>query len=216
MKLYGLTLSPYVARVRLALQFKGLDCRLEPPPGGGSRSAEYLAINPIGKVPSLVTDDGLTIAESETIIDYLDETVPEPSLTPGGTEARARMRNAIRCLELYVTPAMSRLFGQMNSAIRNAQIVDGELAQVRSGLALLEKFVDPRPYAVHGRPSKADCIVLPSLLLTGVVCEIFAQDDLLGQCPGLMSYRRQAREEAVVGRIWDETADALARFRAGG
>ena len=48
MILYAVTLSPFAARVRLALRVKNLDYDLQPPPGGSTRSPEYLAINPIG------------------------------------------------------------------------------------------------------------------------------------------------------------------------
>lgn len=118
MILYAITLSPFAARVRLALRVKKLDYAMQPPPGGGTRSPEYLAINPIGKLPVLVTDDGLAIAESETIIDYLDERFPAPSLLPADTAERVRMRNIVRSFELYATPAMSRLFKQMDPATR--------------------------------------------------------------------------------------------------
>lgn len=215
MKLYAVTLSPFAARVRLALRFKGLAYTMEPPPGGGTRSAEYLAINPIGKLPVLVTDDGAVIAESETIVDYLDDAFPQPSLLPDGADERARMRNAIRCLELYVTPAMSRLFRQMDPVQRNAAVVGAELAQVRDGLSLVGHFVDNAVFAAGGAPSKADCMVLPSLLLAEVVAAIFGQEDLLAHCPGLVGYRAKAREQADMGEIWTETAEALARFRAG-
>ena len=78
MILYAVRLSPFAARVRLALRLKGLAYDILLPPGGSTRSPEYLAINPIGKLPVLVTDEGLVIPESETIIDYLDERYPAP------------------------------------------------------------------------------------------------------------------------------------------
>lgn len=213
MKLYGIALSPYVARVRLALRLKGIDHAMEPPPGGGTRSAEYLAINPVGKIPTLVTDDGLVIAESETIIDYLDEQFPTPSLQPDTPADRARMRNIMRTFDLYATPAMSRLFMQMDPATRNDAIVQAEIAQWRNGLSITNHFVDDAQFAVGGAISKADCVLLPSLLLCEVAANIFGLPDPLADHAALSGYREKARQHPAMGTIWTETAEALAAAR---
>lgn len=215
MKLYGLTLSPFAARVRLALRIKGIDYVMEPPLKGSTRSPEFLAINPIGKLPVLVTDEGLTIAESETIIDYLDDRFPSPPLQPQGAAGRAQMRNAIRTFELYATPAMSRLFKQIDPATRDDKVVEAEVALWRNGLSLTSHFVDDASFAVGGAISKADCILLPSLLLCEVVARIFGLDDSVAELPALSGYRAKARQHPDMGAIWTETSDALAAMRAG-
>ena len=56
MKLYGAIASPYVARVVMLARLKGIDLPLERAPGGGLRSDEYRAFNPIGRMPSLEVD----------------------------------------------------------------------------------------------------------------------------------------------------------------
>ena len=54
MKLYGAHLSPFVNKVRLQIALKGLDAvEFCAPPGGDLKSSDYLALNPIGKVPTL-------------------------------------------------------------------------------------------------------------------------------------------------------------------
>lgn len=215
MILYAVTLSPFAARVRLALRVKGLDHVMQPPPGGSTRSPEYLAINPIGKLPVLVTDDGLAIAESETIIDYLDEQFPKPPLMPADAAARVRMRNIIRTFELYATPAMSRLFKQMDPATRDETAVAVEIARWRDGLALTDQFVTDAPFAVGDALSKADCILLPSLLLCEVTAAIFGLEDPIAEWTNLSGYRTKARQHPDMGAIWTETAEALAAMRAG-
>lgn len=214
MKLYAVALSPFAARVRLALRIKGLAYDMVPPPGGSTRSPEFLAINPIGKLPVLVTDDGVVIPESETIIDYLEDVFPAPSLLPADRVARARMTNAVRTFELYATPAMLRLFKQMDPAVRDTKIVEAEIGNLRNGLALTAHFVDDAIFAVGGAISKADCVVLPSLLLCDVTAAIFDLGDIVAENPVLANYREKARRHADMGAIWDETAAALAEFRS--
>ena len=90
MKLLGAIASPYVTRVLMFARLKGIDLVREEVPGGGSpRSDEYRALNPIGKIPSLMTDDGLCLAESEVICEYLEDLHPEPSGFPADPLGRA-------------------------------------------------------------------------------------------------------------------------------
>lgn len=215
MKLYGVILSPFAARARLALRIKGIAYDMEAPLGGSTRSPEFLAINPIGKLPVLVTDDGLTIAESETIVDYLDDRFPSPPLQPQDAAERAQMRNAIRTFELYATPSMSRLFKQIDPASRDNQVVEAEVTLWRNGLSLTSHFVNDAPFAVGSAISKADCILLPSLLLCEVVANIFGLDDPFEGLSTLSGYRDKARQHPDMGAVWTETADALAAMRAG-
>lgn len=214
MKLYALALSPFAARARLALRLKGLDYEMAPPPGGSTRSAEYLAINPIGKLPVLVADDGLVIPESEAIIDYLEDHFPTPSLLPDDPAQRVRMSVIIRSFELYATSAMFRLFQQMDPASRDEARCAAEIGQWRNGLSLTDHFVDADAgFAVGSRPGKADCILLPSLLLCEVTAAIFSLGDIVADYSGLAAYRDRARDHPDMGAIWTETEEALRQWR---
>src|SRR5882757_3805469 len=87
-------------RVRLCLEEKGLAydghvvdmARLE------HHSPEYLRINPLGVIPTLI-HDGKPLHESGTICEYLDETFPDPPLRPETPYERAQMRNWIRHID---------------------------------------------------------------------------------------------------------------------
>ena len=68
-------------RVRIALYAKGVAPEFTAPPDGAGSEA-YRKITPLGKVPSLVCDDGVVIAESAVINEYLDEQFPDPALLP--------------------------------------------------------------------------------------------------------------------------------------
>jgi glutathione S-transferase len=86
-KIYGVHGSPFVRKVFIALDIKGVDYEIVPQmPFSGD--TEYLKINPLGKVPTLVDGD-LTLGDSKVICRYLENAYPEPALYPQGVEDRA-------------------------------------------------------------------------------------------------------------------------------
>jgi maleylacetoacetate isomerase len=95
MRLYDYFRSSAAYRLRIALNVKGIvpdertyvHLRI-----GSQRAQDYLALNPQGLVPALELDDGSVLAQSLAIIEYLDETRPEPPLLPPDPVARARVR----------------------------------------------------------------------------------------------------------------------------
>lgn len=89
--LYHLWLSPESRKVRLALSEKGLDFEMRVEKIW-ERRTDFLALNPAGDVPVLIEPDGLVIADSGAIIEFLEETRPDPPLLSGGPAARAEIR----------------------------------------------------------------------------------------------------------------------------
>ena len=95
MKLYGFWRSLATYRVRVALALKGLKAEeisidlLK----GKQMSEDYLAVNPQGVVPALIIDEGgPPLFQSLAIIEYLNETQPQPPLLPQDPRGRARVR----------------------------------------------------------------------------------------------------------------------------
>src|SRR5476649_529490 len=86
-------------RVRLCLAEKGLkfESVLVDLTKMEHHSPAYLKLNPNGVIPLLILPDGRSLYESGTICEYLDETYPEPPLSPDDAYGRAEMRNWIRC-----------------------------------------------------------------------------------------------------------------------
>jgi maleylacetoacetate isomerase len=94
-KLYGFWRSLASYRVRVALALKGMQAEeisidlLK----GGQNTDEYLAVNPQGVVPALVLDEGgAPLVQSLAILEYLEETHPQPPLLPKDPRGRARVR----------------------------------------------------------------------------------------------------------------------------
>ncbi len=101
MQLYTLFRSSASFRVRIALHLKGLryESISKALTKDEHRAADYLALNPQGLIPALNVD-GTVLSQSLAIIEYLEETHPQPALLPGDPIARAQVRSmalAIAC-----------------------------------------------------------------------------------------------------------------------
>ena len=101
MKLYTYFRSSAAYRVRIALNLKGLAYEAVPVDlrPGAHRQPDYLARNPQGLIPAL-EDGGEVLGQSLAIIEYLEETHPQPPLLPRPALERARVRSfalAIAC-----------------------------------------------------------------------------------------------------------------------
>ncbi len=153
MRLFDGGRVPNARRVRIFLVEKGIAVPLEPVDLGKKehRSAEFLARNPLGRVPTLELDDGTVITESVAICRYFEELQPEPPLFGVGALGRAQveMWNRRAELELYLTvqsafrhlhPAMAGYevpqiaeWGEVNKsrALGALQLFDSQLANHR-------------------------------------------------------------------------------------
>jgi glutathione S-transferase len=86
-KVYGVHGSPFVRKVLIALEFKNISYEIiQQMPFSGDK--EYLKINPLGKVPTLVDGD-LTLCDSKVICRYLERAYPEPALYPSSAADNA-------------------------------------------------------------------------------------------------------------------------------
>jgi maleylacetoacetate isomerase len=106
MKLYGYFRSSAAYRVRIALNLKGLaaDGTSVHLQKDEQRALDYLAVNPQGLVPALVTDDGHVLSQSLAIIEWLDETHREPPLLPRDALGRARVRGLAQAIACDIHP----------------------------------------------------------------------------------------------------------------
>jgi len=86
-KVHGVALSPFVRKVMLTLEYKGVDYENEPV-FPGSSDADFRAISPLGKIPVLEHDD-FTVPDSSAICRYLDRIFPDPRIYPDDPKKEA-------------------------------------------------------------------------------------------------------------------------------
>lgn len=171
MKLYGYFRSSAAFRVRIALNLKKLNyesafIHLR---RGDQRQPRFLDINPQGLVPALEVDDTLLI-QSLPIIEYLDETYPEPPLLPSDAKGRARVRALAAMVACDIHPInnlrvlryLLRQLGQDEAAVEtwyNHWIAEG--------FGALERLLaegDRTGRFCHGdTPGLADIVLVPQV-----------------------------------------------------
>lgn len=142
MKLMHGRASPFVRKVMVAAIEKGLDRAIEIVPaavGSDKINAAYLDINPIGKIPTLVLDDGTPIYNSLVIVDHFDQVCPEPRLIPSAGADRLRALRLNALADEFMTAAMLGRAEAGKAAERQwPEFLASQMARVGKCLARLE------------------------------------------------------------------------------
>jgi glutathione S-transferase len=208
LKLYQSDLSPYATRVRILAQAKGLKLENVSPPGGALKSPEYLAINPLGKIPSL-DHDGEVLIESEIICEYLEDAFPTPTLRPVDPMARAKVRLLSRMGDLYLSPPLVALFGQLNPKTRDPAIVDRSFKEIETAAGHIARILEGPDYAAGGRLSLADCTLAPLFaFVESLLVPVFGKPNPLPE--KLQTYFANAQNDPHIARGLSEMRAALA------
>ena len=167
--LYGYWRSSAAYRVRLALAWKGLSATSIPIDlrTGEQAGDAFRARNPQGLVP-LLDIDGVTLSQSLAIIEYLDETHPEPPLLPADALGRARVRAAALTVVADIHPINNpRVVNRLRSDFGADQAaIDGWARHwMTIGFTALEAFAGTHGRGfVHGDAlSIADLCLVPQL-----------------------------------------------------
>ena len=112
--LYDMPVSNHGARVRMVINAKkiGSQVQILPPTAiGGLKSPEYLSLNLQGKMPLLVSSDGMSIPESDTICRYLLDKYPGgPSFVPTDIKQRVLSDQICRHHDMYLSPVQGSMY----------------------------------------------------------------------------------------------------------
>ena len=173
LKLYTYFRSSAAFRVRIALNLKGVlyDPVFVHLPRGEHRKPEYAAVDPQALVPTLI-DDGRALSQSLAIIEYLDETHPEPRLLPEDPLGRARVRSLSLLVACEIHPLNNlRTLQHLKRALgqNEDQINAWYRHWIADGLAKLEADLNRGDSGSAGRfchgdtPTMADCCLVPQI-----------------------------------------------------
>lgn len=159
MKLIGSLTSPYVRKVRVVMAEKKLDYQfvLE---DVWAPTTSIQDSNPLGKVPTLIMEDGGAVFDSRVIVEYLDALSPVGKLIP----ATGRERAEVKCWEaladgLLDAAILVRLENQREPAQRSANWIKRQNGKVEASLKALASGLGEHPWCTGNHYSLADIAV---------------------------------------------------------
>lgn len=171
MRLHGYYRSSAASRVRIALNLKGLTVEhaFRHLRKGEQREPGFIRINPQGLVPALELDDGAVLTQSLAIIEYLEETHPEPPLLPKDSLARARVRAFALAIAADIHPVQNlKVLNRLKALGLSQEQANGWAHNViAEGLAACEALVraagEAGPFCFGAAPTLADICLVPQL-----------------------------------------------------
>jgi glutathione S-transferase len=205
MQLISLPVSPFAARVRIAIYAKDLQVSLLPPPAGWPH-AWHGTMGPIGRVPVLICEDGL-FPESEVILEYLEERFPSPPLLPGAPKDRARARLLARVVDLYLMPPIVALARPDVDDEQRPSLV----AAVLEATHTIDELIGAGVFAAGENLSLADCALAPALFAAQVTAERL-RFSVLAPNKNLARYAGTIDQHEAVRRVSVEMREGLRRL----
>jgi glutathione S-transferase len=212
MKLYYAPASSYSQRVLIALyekqiDFEAIEVNLFDP----AMRSQYLQINPFGKIPTLITDDGKIIFEACIIIEYLDRHFSnQPQLIPEDLEKALEVRSLERIIDIYINNGREALFADTQRAIeeRGSKEVIKAKRLLETACILLDNKLQERTWLAGENFSFADCTAAPVLNYLRIVYDY-------KHLSHLTDYVRRLEARSSVAKVQSEGKEQMKRMLAG-
>jgi glutathione S-transferase len=156
MKLLGAPASPYTRKVRIVLAEKRIECdfeRVDVQPADNPVNRH----NPLGKIPTLVLDDGTALYDSRVIVEFLDQASPIARLIPEDNRERIAVRRWEALADGILDAGLLARYESLRPQNeQSAAWVGKQAARMRRGLALLEADLGEKPWCQADRYTLAD------------------------------------------------------------
>jgi len=168
-RLYTYFRSGAAHRVRIALALKGVAYESVPVhlvrDGGEQLTPEFRALNPQARVPVLALPDGDVLIQSSAILEYLEETVPEPPLLPVDPVLRAKVRGVAAIIGCDVHPLnnVAVLNALRRSGLDDVAVSAWIAHWITQGLASVEQLIGEHGWCFGSAPGLADVYLLPQV-----------------------------------------------------
>ncbi|MFN4310601.1 MAG: maleylacetoacetate isomerase [Ferrovibrio sp.] len=207
MLLYGYFRSSAAYRVRIALNLKGLayDNSFIHLQKNDQLSDDFARLNPQKQVPALV-DGGTLLTQSLAIMEYLDETHPEPAFLPADPKERARVRALALAIACDIHPLNN--LRVLRYLVKEMGLPEDKKDQwyqhwIENGFQAVEKMLSGSPATgrfCHGdSPTMADICLVPQVAnARRFNCDLSAYPTLVridGECRQLEAFAKAAPDK---------------------
>lgn len=160
--------APYRVRIGLALKGVDYDYHAIDLIAGQQREPAYRAVNPQGLTPALDLGDGVILAQSLAILEWLEETRPQPPILPRSALDRAMVRRMAGIIACDIHPLNNTRVGRKLKDLGvpdDAVVTDWIQAWIRDGFDALEPLIEQHGgrFAFGDNPTIADCCLVPQV-----------------------------------------------------
>jgi maleylacetoacetate isomerase len=169
--LYSYFRSSAAYRVRIALNLKNIDYEIRPvhltKNGGEQFKADYLAMNPQGRVPVLVAHNTV-LTQSSAIIEYLEDVYPVPPLLPADAIERAYVRSLAQIIACDIHPLNNlRVLNYLKDTLDYDRKEAWRSHWIEEGFASLEQLLQKSGcrgrFCFGDTPGMADVFLIPQV-----------------------------------------------------
>lgn len=161
--------SPFARSVLAMLEEKKAPYRLVPLAPGSTKTPEYLALHPFGRIP-VFEHDGFRLYETQAILRYLDRVVPEPALTPSDAKRAARMDQVMNINDWYLYQGVGNVIifhrviaPQLLGLPPDEEAIKAAMPKAHTVFDELAKLLGDQRYFAGDRLSLADILVAPAV-----------------------------------------------------
>jgi glutathione S-transferase len=183
LRLLGYPVSNYVNIVRAALLEKQLPFAFVIT--RASQEPDFRRMSPLGKIPVLDTGEGY-LSETVAILDYLDDEYPGVPLRHLDSFSRARSRQIINLVQLYVEAQVRQLFPGAFMGGSNTEATEAAVrAMLDRATGALSQLLTPFPFLFGERPGQADLFLFYNLDIAERVSRFVYQRSIIDEIGGL-------------------------------
>ncbi len=196
LKLHGTPISNFYCIAKQVMQEKGI--AFEEVHVMANQEPAYLAISPMGKIPALETEHGY-LTETNVILEYLEELYPVTALYPQDVFARAKVKQLIKVIELYVeTPAHQMVRWLFGTDPLPEYMRETARPAMGRGLAALSRLAQFSPWVCGEQYTAADIFLYRSVDMVKIMASKFYDWDAIATVPRLKDwYARMAQRSAT-------------------
>ena len=202
---YGIPASTYVRTVRLLLEEAGIEYTLKNIDifSGENQSAEYLAKNPFGKVPTLEVD-GELLYETAAITEYLNTVLASNKFSPSEPMQSARMRQLMAIIDSYLYPSaigtivIQRLIVTSQGGKADEDKVKNAVAPAQKAVKAIESLAVASPYLLGSQVTIADFYLIPIFIYLSQTPEYEA---ITAQTPKLRTWWDKVNQLESVKKV---------------